>query len=60
MRMKSGKQRQSAENAVKDIRSKPGRKFNAEEKIRIAIEGLQLQRSSFRSQMLFVTAPVQS
>ena len=60
MRMKSGKQRQSAENAVKDIRSKPRRKFNAEEKIRIVLEGLQLQRSSFRSQMLFVTAPVQS
>ncbi len=60
MRMKSGKQRQSAENAVKDIRSKPRRKFNTEEKIQIVLEGLQLQRSSFRSQMLFVTAPVQS
>ena len=60
MRMKSGKQRQSAENAVKDIRSKPRRKFNTEEKIQIVLEGLQLQRSSFRSQMLFITAPVQS
>lgn len=60
MIMKSGKQRQSAENAVKDIRSKPRRKFNTEEKIQIVLEGLQLQSSSFRSQMLFVTAPVQS
>ncbi len=59
-RMKSRKQRQSAEHAAKDIRRKKRREFNAEEKIRIVLESLQLQRNSFRGQMLFVAAPVQS
>ncbi len=45
MRMKSGKQRQSAENAVKDIRRKTRRQFNAEEKIRIVLEGLRGEES---------------
>jgi transposase len=43
--MKSGKQRQSAENAVKDIRRKTRRQFNAEEKIRIVLEGLRGEES---------------
>jgi len=35
------KKKQSAENAVKDIRRKTRRKFSAEEKIRIVLEGLR-------------------
>jgi transposase len=45
MRMKSGKQRHSAEDAVKDIRRKTRRQFNAEEKIRIVLEGLRGEES---------------
>ncbi|EEE48180.2 Transposase (plasmid) [Labrenzia sp. THAF191b] len=45
MRMKSGKQKQSAENAVRDIRRKTRRQFNAEEKIRIVLEGLRGEES---------------
>jgi transposase-like protein len=34
-------QKDSAEKAVRDIRRKTGRKFSAEEKIRIVLEGLR-------------------
>ena len=34
-------QKDSAENAVRDIRRKTRRKFSAEEKIRIVLEGLR-------------------
>lgn len=45
MRMKTGKQRQSAETAVKGIRRKTRRQFNAKEKIRIVLEGLRGEES---------------
>jgi transposase len=39
-------EKEPAEKAVRDIRRKTRRRFSAEEKIRIVIEGLQLSRSS--------------
>jgi transposase len=39
------KKKQSAANAVKDIRRKTRRKFSAEEKIRIVLEGLRGEQS---------------
>ncbi len=41
MRAKSASSKSGAEKAVKDIRRANRRKFNAEEKIRIVIEGLR-------------------
>jgi transposase len=38
-------QKDSAEKAVRDIRRKTRRKFSAEEKIRIVLEGLRGQES---------------
>ena len=38
-------QKDSAEKAVRDIRRKTRRKFSAEEKIRIVIEGLRGEES---------------
>jgi transposase len=45
MRQKSGKQKLSAEKAVKDIRRKTRREFSAEEKIRVVLEGLRGEES---------------
>jgi len=45
MRQKSGKQKLSAEKAVKDIRRKTRRQFSAEEKIRVVLEGLRGEAS---------------
>lgn len=45
MRQKSGKQKLSAEKAVKDIRRKTRRQFSAEEKIRVVLEGLRGEES---------------
>ena len=45
MRHKSGTPKRSAEKAVKDIRRKTRRQFNAEEKIRIVLEGLRGEES---------------
>ena len=39
------KKKQTAANAVKDIRRKTRRKFSAEEKIRIVLEGLRAEQS---------------
>ena len=39
------KRKQSAEAAVRDIRRKTRRKFSAEEKIRIVLEGLRAEQS---------------
>jgi transposase len=39
---------ESAEKIVKDIRRRPRRKFSAEEKIRIVLEGLRARRASRR------------
>jgi transposase-like protein len=39
-------QKESAEKAVRDIRRKTRRKFSAEEKIRIVLEGLRDEESS--------------
>ena len=39
------KKKQSAANAVKDIRRKTRRKFSAEEKIRVVLEGLRGEES---------------
>ena len=41
MRMKSGKQKATAEKVVKDIRRKTRRQHSAEEKIRVVLEGLR-------------------
>jgi transposase len=41
----SGKQRQSPESVVKEIRRQTRRKFTAEEKIRIVLEGLKGETS---------------
>jgi len=41
MRQKSGRAREPAEKIVKDIRRMTRRKFSAEEKIRIVLEGLR-------------------
>lgn len=41
MRMKSGKQKATAEKVVKDIRRKTRRLHTAEEKIRIVLDGLR-------------------
>jgi transposase len=43
--MGRSKKKQSAANAVKDIRRKTRRKFSAEEKIRIVLEGLRGEQS---------------
>jgi len=45
MRHKESYQRDSAEKAVKDIRRKTRRRFSAEEKIRIVLEGLRGEES---------------
>ena len=45
MRAKSASSKSSAEKAVKDIRRANRRKFSAEEKIRIVIEGLRGESS---------------
>ena len=37
--MSNQKRKKTAESIVKEIKSKTGRKFSAEEKIRIVIEG---------------------
>ena len=39
------KRKQSAENAIKDIRRRTRRKFSPEEKIRIVLEGLRGEQS---------------
>jgi len=41
MRQKSGPQKPSAEKTIKDIRRKTRKKYSAEEKIRIVLEGLR-------------------
>jgi transposase len=41
MRQKSGPEKQSTEDAIRDIRRAPRRHFSAEEKIRIVLEGLR-------------------
>ena len=46
-------QNDSAEKAVRDIRRKTRRKFSAEEKIRIVLEGLRGEESIVRG---FLTA----
>ncbi len=45
MRQKQPYQKDSAEKAVKDIRRKTRRRFSAEEKIRIVLEGLRGEES---------------
>ena len=45
MRQKSGPAKESAEKVVKDIRRMTRRKFSAEEKIRIVLEGLRGEES---------------
>jgi len=45
MRQKSGPVREPAEKVVKDIRRMTRRKFSAEEKIRIVLEGLRGEES---------------
>ena len=45
MRQKSGPAREPAEKIVKDIRRMTRRKFSAEEKIRIVLEGLRGEES---------------
>jgi transposase len=40
MRQKSGPEKQPAEDAIRDIRRATRRPFSAEEKIRVALEGL--------------------
>ena len=45
MRQKSGKQRATAEQVVKDIRRKTRKHHSAEEKIRIVLEGLRGEES---------------
>ncbi len=44
----SGKQGQSPEAVVKEIRRQTRRKFTAEEKIRIVLEGLKGEASEIR------------
>ena len=41
MRQKSGLQKPSAEMTIKDIRRKTRKKYSAEEKIRIVLDGLR-------------------
>ena len=41
MRQKSGRPKERAENVVRDIRRATRRRFSAEEKIRIVLEGLR-------------------
>jgi transposase len=45
MRQKSGPEKQSAEDAIRDIRRATRRHFSAEEKIRIVLEGLRGEES---------------
>ena len=45
MRQKSGPAKEPAEKVVKDIRRMTRRKFSAEEKIRIVLEGLRCEES---------------
>ena len=45
MRQKAPYQKDTAEKAVKDIRRKTRRRFSAEEKIRIVLEGLRGEES---------------
>jgi transposase len=45
MRQKSGPAKEPAEKVVKDIRRMTRRKFSAEEKIRIVLEGLRGEES---------------
>jgi transposase len=40
MRQKSGREKQPAEDAIRDIRRATRRRFSAEEKIRVVVEGL--------------------
>ena len=40
----SGSKKQSSEAAVREIRRRTGRRFSAEEKIRIVLEGLRGER----------------
>jgi transposase len=45
MRQKSGPEKPSAEDAIRDIRRATRRRFSAEEKIRIVLEGLRGEES---------------
>ena len=45
MRQKSGPAKEPAEKIVKDIRRMTRRKFSAEEKIRVVLEGLRGEES---------------
>src|ERR1700723_4554854 len=45
MRQKSGPEKQPADDAIRDIRRATRRHFSAEEKIRIALEGLRGEES---------------
>ena len=45
MRRKSGTQKEPAEKVIKDIRRATRRRFSAEEKIRIVLEGLRGEES---------------
>jgi transposase len=45
MRLKSGPEKQLAEDAIRDIRRATRRHFSAEEKIRIVVEGLRGEES---------------
>ncbi|MDH3668802.1 MAG: IS3 family transposase, partial [Paracoccaceae bacterium] len=45
MRQKSGKQRATTEQVVKDIRRRTRKHHSAEEKIRIVLEGLRGEES---------------
>jgi transposase len=45
MRLKSGPEKQPAEDAIRDIRRATRRHFSAEEKIRVVLEGLRGEES---------------
>ena len=45
MRQKSGPEKQPAEDAIRDIRRATRRRFSAEEKIRVVLEGLRGEES---------------
>ncbi len=45
MRQKSGPEKQPAEDTIKDIRRATRRRFSAEEKIRVVLEGLRGEES---------------
>jgi transposase len=45
MRQKSAPEKQPAEDAIKDIRRATRRRFSAEEKIRVVLEGLRGEES---------------